>query len=373
MAKKNVLFLINNLGGGGAEKVLVNLVNNLDKNKYYVTLRTLIDHGENKEDLNRTIIYESIFKKGFKGINFLHLLPKTYIYNKIAYGQFDVIIVYLHGVLTKIVANAPSSQKTIAYLHSNMEHSPFIKSFKSKKKLQSCFNSYNAIVSVSKSVEESFKNVSGIDNNLHLIYNTFDVQGIKDKSLENIEDGSKLIGEIKLCSVGKLNKVKGYQRLLKVVKRLVAEDIHITLTIVGEGRERRTLEDFITRSQLQNYVKLVGFQLNPYKYIADSDLFVCSSFSEGFSSVVVESIILGVPVLSTDCAGMHEILGKNNEYGMIVENDEESLYRGLKDIVLDSELLQQYKRKAEKRASFFSTEKAVLDVENLIDKLINNE
>lgn len=373
MERKKVLFLINNLGSGGAEKVLVNLVNHMNHELYDITLRTLIDQGSNKQFLSTSVKYEYIFKKGFRGTNYLHHFPSKFIYNKVAHGNFDIIIVYLHGVLTKIVANAPSSQKIIAYLHANMEHSPFIKSFKSKQKLQSCFTSYNAIVSVSKSVEDSFKTVSGFDNNLYVIYNTFDVKGIKNKSLEKVEEGCKIEGGIKLCSVGKLNKVKGYNRLLKVVKRLLEDNINIKLTIVGEGNERNELEGFINNNQMQDYVNLVGFHSNPYKFIVNSDLFVCSSFSEGFSSVVVESIILGVPVLTTECAGMEEILGEKNEYGMIVNNDEESLYQGLKDILLDSKLLQHYKLKAEERASFFSTEKSVLDVENLIDKIINNE
>ena len=108
MPKKNILFLINDLGSGGAEKVLVNLVNNMNKDKYNITLRTIIDQGDNKKYLANTVTYESIFRKGFRGIKYLHLLPKKYIYNKVAYGKFDVIVVYLHGVLTKIVANAPS-------------------------------------------------------------------------------------------------------------------------------------------------------------------------------------------------------------------------------------------------------------------------
>src|SRR5690606_34829392 len=147
---------------------------------YEITLRTLFDQGENKAYLSEHINYEYVFKNSFKGINYLHLLPKKWVYNKIAYGDFDVIIVYLHGVLTKIVSHAPKGQKTIAYLHANMENSPFIKSFKSKEKLQECLKTYDAIVSVSQSVEDSFKKVSGITEKLHVIYNTFDVDGIRE-------------------------------------------------------------------------------------------------------------------------------------------------------------------------------------------------
>lgn len=364
----SVLFLINNLGSGGAERVLVNLVNNIDINKYKVTVRTLVDEGENKRDLSKNVIYEYVFKKGFRGINYLNLLPKKYIYNKVAHGDFDVIIVYLHGVLTKIISYAPKNAKTIAYLHANMEKSPFIKSFQSKQDIQRCFNSYDAIVAVSEQVKESFERVSGIKNKLHVIYNAFDITKIKSLSKEQLP---RIDAEgINICSVGKLNKVKGYDRLLKVIKRLREESFKFQLTIVGDGPQKKELLDYIEENHLVEYVSLVGFDYNPYKYIARSDLFVCASYSEGFSSVVVESMVLGTPVITTDCAGMKEILGNNNNYGIIVDNEEESLYLGLKDIITNREKLQYYKQKAIERSKYFDTSSSVKAVESLIDEVV---
>lgn len=373
MKKTRVLFLINNLGSGGAERVLVNLLNGMDKSKFDITLRTLIDQGENKINLSPQIKYESVFKFGFKGLNYLHLLPKSFIYNKVAYGDFDVIIVYLHGVLTKIVANAPKHQKTVAYLHANMIHSPFIKSFKSKAKLQNCFNTYNAIVSVSESVEDSFKKVSGIKDRLHVIYNTFNIDLIHENSLEKVDERIFETDKINIISVGKLNKVKGYDRLILALAKLKKEKIDFNLVIIGEGDEREDLEKLIKKNQLEENIKLIGFDQNPYRYISKSDLFVSSSHSEGFSSVVAESLILGVPVLTTNTAGMKEMLGKNNEYGIITENKDTDLYQGLKKILLDKELLYNYKQKSKERSTFFSPEKTVKDVENLIDKILKDE
>ena len=303
----NVLFLINDLGNGGAERVLVNLVNNFDHSKYRVTLRTLVNAGENKEFLNEQVKYEYIFKKGFRGLGLLHMLPKKYIYNKIAYGNFDIIIVYLHGVLTKIVSCAPEHQKTIAYLHADMEKSPFIKSFPNKQEVQRCFSSYDAIVGVSQQVKESFEKVTGIYKNVYVKYNTFNVEHIKRASLEVVNNQLILDGVLNICTVGKLEHVKGYDRLLRVVKRLTLDNLQFKLTIVGEGPLKKEFETYIKENNLGNYVTLIGYDKNPYKYIGKSDLFVCSSYTEGFSSVVVESIILGVPVVTTNCAGMKEI------------------------------------------------------------------
>ncbi|HLS30594.1 MAG TPA: glycosyltransferase [Flavobacteriaceae bacterium] len=366
--------MTNNLASGGAEKVLVNLVNHIDKTKYNITLRTLMDVGENRQYLSDTVTYKSIFKKSFKGINYLHYLPKRYIYNKVAYGQFDVIVVYLHGVLTKIVANAPSKQKTIAYLHANMQNSPFIKSFKSTEKLQSCFKTYNAIVSVSKSVEDSFKAVSGIEENLHVIYNTFDVAHIKAKATEKLDLEYEQHGKLKLCAVGSLNKIKGFDRLINALGRIKKEGkSDFILNIIGKGPEKNYLQQLIKEHNLQKNIFLIGFKSNPYKYIAKSDLFVSSSLSEGFSSVVAESVILGVPVFTTDTPGMKEILGENNEYGIIVENNEKALYTGLKKLIQDRSLLKEYKQRVKMRSSFFSTQKAVKEVEDLLNQVMESK
>ena len=98
-------------------------------------------------------------------------------------------------------------------------------------------------------------------------------------------------------------------------------------------------------------------------------MFVCSSYREGFSTAVTESLVVGTPVVSTLCSGAQELLGYNNEYGLIVENSEEGIYKGLKKLLEDKELLEYYKKKAAERGSFFSKEKTVEAVEKMLDEI----
>ena len=369
-----ILFLSNSLSGGGAERVLVNLTNSMAENGHDITLRVLTNAGDNKNMLSQKVKYEFVFKKGFKGINYLHLLPKKWIYKNVAYGDFDVIVVYLHGVLTKIVANAPRSQKTVAYLHANMEKSPFIKSFRSKVDIQKCFKQYDRIVSVSEDVRQSFIRATDInDDRLVVKYNTFDVEKIKTLAIEPINNSFEEKRGISICTVGKLEEVKGHKRLLSVMNRLIDNNFFAQLTIVGDRPLRRELQDYINQNKLSDYVYLVGFDPNPYKYVAKSDLFVCSSFSEGFSSVVAESLILGVPVVTTDCAGMREMLGNNNEYGIVIDNNEESLYNGLADIIKNGEKLELYRLAAKERGKFFEPQQTVVAVEKMIEEILNEK
>lgn len=369
-----VLFLSNNLSGGGAERVLVNLANAMADNGHDVTVRVLANIGDNKDSLSTKVNYEYVFKNGFRGLNYLHLLPKKYIYKKVAHGNFDVIVVYLHGVLTKIVAAAPKTQKTVAYLHANMEKSPFIKSLGSKENIQKCFRNYDRIVSVSKEVQDSFMRVSDInDDRLVVKYNTFDVDKIKSLAKEPIDNFFEKKKGISICTVGKLEMVKGHKRLLSIMKRLIDNNLFAQLAIVGDGPLRAELQEYINQNNLRDYVYLVGFDANPYKYVAKSDLFVCSSFSEGFSSVVAESLILGVPVITTDCAGMREMLGDNNEFGIITNNDEESLYNALADIISDNEKLEKYRTAALTRGKFFEPQQTVGAVQKMLEEILNEQ
>ena len=369
-----ILFLSNNLSGGGAERVLVNLANQMAENGQDITLRVLANTGDNRKNLSDKVKYEYVFKNSFRGINYLHLLPSKWIYKKVAHGNFDVIVVYLHGVLTKIVAHAPLSQKTVAYLHANMEKSPFIKSLGSKENIQKCFKNYDRIVSVSQEVQDSFIRVSGIDDDRLVVkYNTFDVDRIKSLAKEPIDNLFKEKKGISISTVGKLETVKGHQRLLSIMKRLIDNNLFAQLTIVGDGPLRAELQEYINQNNLRDYVYLVGFDANPYKYVAKSDLFVCSSYSEGFSSVVAESLILGVPVVTTDCAGMREMLGSNNEFGIITNNDEESLYNALADIISDNEKLEKYRTAALTRGNFFEPQQTVGAVQKMLEEILNEQ
>ena len=151
------------------------------------------------------------------------------------------------------------------------------------------------------------------------------------------------------------------------MKKLNDDGLVFELWIIGVGPEERLLKDFIQENNLQNVVML-GYQKNPYKYLTNADAFVCSSIAEGFSTVVSEAIILGKPVITTDCAGMKEMLGENDEFGIVTENSENGLYNGLNKFLSDEKIYDFYKKQILKRKDMFSLKKAVSEVEKLIEE-----
>ncbi len=364
-----VLFLNNSLRGGGAEKVLVNLVNGLDSNKCEITVMSLFGEGVNRQFLNPNIHFISRFKSAPKGfVHWSKLLSPNVLHRWIVKDKYDVEVSFLQGVATRIVAGAPCDVKTISWIHN---FTVPLATFRNKKEMLRLFKRYDKVVGVSKEVERKIITATGgtLDN-VCVLYNTHDVNDILEKSKETLPQMNGIeTGYIKFVAVGTLYNAKGYLRLLQIVCRLKREGFNFRLWFVGDGPQREEMEKYVKMNSLEEEVTIFGFDKNPYKYISKADLFVCSSYTEGFSGVVSEATILGVPTLTTRCAGMDEILGENNEYGIIVENSDEALYEGLKKVLSNPTILIEYKNKVKKRKDFFNPSTTIKAVEDLIDSL----
>lgn len=126
---------------------------------------------------------------------------------------------------------------------------------------------------------------------------------------------------------------------------LYGEGLNFQLIILGEGTQRETLEKLILKFNLENHVKLPGFEKNPYKYIKNSDLFVSSSRVERYPLAVAEALVLETPILGTKGTGTNDILFEG-KYGMMVENSIEGLYQGLKKIIVDKDSYSKLQYKA---------------------------
>lgn len=370
---KKILFVIENLGGGGAERVLVNLVNNMDRTKYEVTVLTLLDEGINASNLKDDIKHINLHKKKFKGMKLVfEFMPKKLLYDLylkkiVKNGNYDLIVAYMTGIPASIVSG--SKLPKIVWIHGEyLLPNDFI-SWLRVVLLKRIYNRFDCIAGVSKYVCNTVDNVIKTKNKAVVIYNTNDVEKIYRLSEENCElkfpDNT-----IILSTVGCLEKTKGYDRLINICKRLKEENIDFYLQILGEGIERKNLEKQVSDFNLKDDITLLGYCRNPFCVVKNSDLFVCSSRTEGLSTAVSEAVILGVPVISTDVSGAKEILGENNEYGIVTENSEEALYEGLKKMISDKKLREHYAEKSKERAAFFDTAATVHQAEALFEDVL---
>ena len=366
---KKILFFIHDMMHGGAEKVLVNLVNNMDKTKYDITVMTIFDVGVNKQFLGEDIHYKYVFKNMFRGNNVIFRMfkPET-LYKYMIKDKYDIIVSYLEGSCTRIISGCPDEDvKKFAWVHIAQDETEFKKAYKSKDEAIQCYRKFDKIACVSMDVKENFINLSNIKNNVEVIYNTNETDEIIKQSKEDVDDVIFDENIINICGVAKVRPRKGFMRLARVHKKLMEEGYKYHIYVLGEGEEKEKIKKYLNENSLSNSFTFLGYRVNPYKYVEKCDLFICPSFEEGFSTAVTESLLVGTPVVTTLCSGMKELLGKNNEYGIIEENSEEGIYRGLKKVLENPQLIKYYNKQIIERAKKFSKEETIISVQNFFE------
>lgn len=365
---KKVLFLIHDLGQGGAEKVLVNLVNNLDSSLFDITVMSLFAGGVNEQFLKPEIKYLTVFKKMIPGNSrLMKLFTPKQLHKWFIKDNYDIEVSYLEGPSARVISGGSNRKtKLISWIHSNhFSMKEVALPFRSEKEAIICYSKFDRIVCVSNFMNDNFCSWVPVRDKCNVLYNTVESQKIKLLSTETadeiIDDGC-----VKLIAAGSLKEVKGFDRLLRIVCRLKRNSYSVHLYLLGKGPLRNQLENYVINNHLNDCITFLGYQTNPYKYVSKCDLLVCSSHSEGFSTVTIEALIVGTPVCTVDVSGMKEMLGENNEYGIVTENTEEALYQGIKRLLDNPDLLAHYKKQAEIRGKMFDTENTVKAVEEML-------
>lgn len=368
---KKVLFLIHDLGHGGAEKVLVNLVNNMDHTKFDITVMALFGGGVNEQFLAPHIKLINCFPKAFPGNSHLmKLLSPPQLHRLLIKETYDIEIAYLEGPSARVISGCTDPRtKLVSWIHIE-QHSAekAAASFRGVSEAKRCYSRFQKIVCVSENVRQDFQEALQIDVPHVVLYNTNETAKILSLKDEPV-DLAFSERELKLVGVGKVLKSKGFDRLARIHVRLKKQGYPVHTYILGIGPERENIEVYLRQEHCQDSFTFLGYQTNPYKYVSKCDLFVCASFAEGFSTAATEALVLGIPVITTRVSGMEEMLGSNGEYGVITENDEDALYQGIKGLLSMPERLDYYRKKAKDRGSHFSTEQTVCAVEEMLEQL----
>lgn len=377
---RHLTICIESLSSGGAEKVLSTLLQNLDYSKFKVTLCCIINTGKYISEIKPYINYKYILPnptnlKGWKKIIYnlqykliYNWLPLKWVYQLFIPHHADIEIAFVEGFATKLLAHSTNKKaRKIAWIHIDLEKFHWTKSiYNNITEEKKTYQQYNQLITVSDTAKEAFlREFKNVKAPIKTLYNPINSLEIIQKSKLKINIPSEKANTIRLVSIGRFTTQKAYDRLLQITNKLIHEKYSIELWLLGDGEQRNLLENYIKEQHLENIVTLWGFQDNPYAYLAQCDLFVCSSISEGYSTAVTEALILGIPVITTNCSGMHELL-KDGEYGIITENSEEALYKGLKQLLDNPLLLQYYKNKAVERGKNFSLKKLMEPIEKLL-------
>lgn len=376
--KLKLLFLIESLSGGGAEKVLSVLLKHIDKTKFDITLCTIVDTGIYAAEVGKYVNYTSVLgnpqKKGLLGkilykilyLLIYRILPSQLIYTLFIPKKNDIEIAFVEGFCTKILSHSTNKKaQKIAWVHTDLINNHWITSvYKNEEEEKQSYQKYDKIIGVSNTATNAINRLYNINNAITL-YNPIENDNIIKRANEFISLPSK-IQSIRMVTVGRFVPQKAYDRLLRVINRLYENGYSIELWILGGGEQRPMLEEYIHTHSLNEIVTLWGFQKNPYPYLKHSDIFVCSSVSEGYSTAVTEALILELPVITTACSGMDELL-LNGRCGLITENSENGLYEGIKHVLDNTNLLALYKQNILKHQERFLLSNQMTQIENLFN------
>lgn len=328
---RKILFVIGSLQVGGAETVMVDIINNI-YNKFDITVLLVTKKGELINRLNKNIkvkyltigeeyctnIFSKIYNKIKRSLIYRTLgKNKKYvskIYNNMLKEEFATEVAFLPGLPAEIVKRSPNKNSNkIAWIHSEAERS-YNTDF-----LTICDGFDKIVGNCMDSIKAFKKYFPKCNTEIVLIYNYIDVSKIISLSEEKA-DFKYNKETINFISVGRLVEVKGFDRILDISKEF---DKNVTFYIVGAGPLEEEYKKRIHNENIKN-VKLIGLKTNPYPYIKNADVFLLTSHSEAFPTVVVEAMILNKSIISTDVLGVNEILN-NYDDKIIVEDDNQKI------------------------------------------------
>lgn len=331
---KKILFSIGSLQLGGAETVLVDILNKISK-EFDIDLLLIDNTGPLLEKLNSNINVKSLvdsknnnnlFTKIYKSLIYRGLykypLYCKYIYNKVLNKDYDVEVGFLSGVPCEIIKRSPNlNSKKYMWIHCEVKKDD-IDTYNEYKRI---YNSFDKLIGVSEmSINTFIDTFPDSKDKVELIYNYVDIDKIINKSKEKVND-AYLTNKINFISVGRVVNEKAYDRIIDLANNF--KDIQFN--IIGNGNEKENLEKKILNNNVTN-VKFLGQKSNPYPYVLNSDVFLLSSRSEAYPTVIIEAMILNKFIIATDVPGVKEILS-NYDSKIIVENSKEGIEKGIKE------------------------------------------
>jgi glycosyltransferase involved in cell wall biosynthesis len=325
--------------------------------------------------------YRVIYQKMLKF--FPSLLYKFILKNK----KYDIEFAGIHGLRDEILNSPNKNSKKIIWIHNDLRKTHFHNYTDEEIRK---FLGYDKILVISEHIQKDFENLAQNEiekSKIIRIYNPLDTEEIKSKAevKTEIEAEFKIKAEIQehqpstinhqpltinqqptFVSIGTVFPQKGYDRLLKVHRKLLNEGFNHNILIIGDGYDFENIKKLQNELKVENSATLLGFTDNPYPYLKNADYFVLSSRYEGFPTVLFEAITLKKNIIATDVSGVSEML-ENGKLGLIIENSEDGIYAGMKQALTQPESFEKYQKELQEYKIPFDLENSVQEIMKVID------
>lgn len=367
--KKYILIIMSSLGGGGAEKVLVTMLQHFDYSKFNVELCLIVKSGiyvnAVPKNVKLTVLYENpvswkakIDYNVYSKLN-VSLLERMCIRNRVG-KHYDAIISFCEGRSLKFHSYITDrTENNVTWIHTDLDknHHSVGKYFKISHEF-AAYNAMQQIIFVSNDAKKQFGKLypsMNIDKQ-KVIYNIIDKDYIE--SFMNKDHYNQIFS---IVCVGGLRKEKAFDRVVRLAKKLKLEGLRFHIKIIGDGEGRTKLQKQIDESQVSDCVDLVGFLNPPYEELSKAHLFLSTSITEGFPLVVCEALCSELPIVATKCTGPIEVL-ENGKYGLLVDPNDTAIYEGVKLLMTDEKERQKYVELSKVRKQMF-------DVSNVMNQI----
>ena len=379
--KIKVLFRHRSMEMGGVEKVILSLLNNLNKEKFEMTLQVSLYQGElrdkvpsdiryiknnkGKEDFSRQSLTRTfqLLVRNLK-VRLFNLFPsisdKIYLKEK-----FDIEIATSYTDFEFVLNSSNKFSKKIGWFHSDIT---FPKLQPAVPKILNQIPKFDYFIFGSQQTKDIFTqtypNFKLPEN--QVILNAIPIEEIKQKAVEYVPDfGTK---DPVFVSVGRLHSRKGYHTLIEVHNKLIKDGFAHKIIIIGDGEEKDNLENLTKMYGVQNSFVLLGSLLNPYPYVKNADFFVMPSESEGWPLIIADALILQKPILSTAVGGIPEMI-RHLENGYLINYDTDEMYNAMTEFLSNANMIENIKKGLENSEKQFDNQKIFDAVENIIIKL----
>lgn len=368
---KKILFIMSSLSGGGAEKVLIDILNNFDYSEFQVDLFLENSIGVYMKDVPSEVNILSLYKKRTLFVKTVHRLLNitnlyttywklihVYCFKKKIGTCYDSIVSFMEGGPLKYHSTVINrAAKNITWIHIDLFSWHYTSSLMSHDEERKCYDLMDHLVFVSSDAKKAFRRLYNVHGEHHVVYNLID----RDKILKRSLQIDVLKQRMTVCSVGRLTEMKRYDRLIRVAKRFQEEGYELDFWILGEGELEHRLKQQCIELNVNERVHFLGFINPPYSYVKAADVFLSTSDAEGFPLVVCEALCLGAAIVSTKTTGPMEILD-NSKYGILVDKDENAIYNGLKCLIDNPDTLAHYKKMALERSQIFDVSSAMSQI-----------
>lgn len=371
--KYKVVFVLQALYGGGAERLTLTILRNLDKNKFEPVLFLMAKKGAFINDIpdGVKVVYgtnSNTYKKSWC----LYYLLKLLLVSRncdVIVGALEKGATYL-AYAAGLILRKPVIGFFLTYFVNEYGKTRFHK----MHKLISLFvySRIKYIICISKAISEGISTFLKVkEEQKKILYTPVEIDNVIKKSEEDVESKyHKIFQKRTIVSVGHLNPGKGFDILIKAHKIVLQKGIDHNLLILGEGPIRLSLETLIKDLQVSDSVSMPGFADNPFSLMRRCKLFVLSSHFEGLSTVIIEAMALGLPVISTRCGGPVEVL-EDGQCGILVPlSDPNALADAIGNLLLDQNLQRELSKKSRQRAKWFSPPNMVPGWQDYLEDVI---